>query len=80
MVKINSLTKTYSNGVKALNNVSIVIENGMVGLLGPNGVVKSSLMRTLDTLRETDEGTATLDDIDVFKQSEELRKNLGYLP
>ena len=77
---IKGLTKTYSNGVKALNNVSIEIENGMFGLLGPNGAGKSSLMRTLATLQEADSGSAVLDDIDILKNPEELRKVLGYLP
>ncbi|WP_440880409.1 ABC transporter ATP-binding protein [Tenacibaculum sp. C7A-26P2] len=79
-LKINNLTKTYPNGVKALNNVSIEIENGMFGLLGPNGAGKSSLMRTLATLQEADGGTAMLDDIDIFNNPKELRRNLGYLP
>jgi ABC-2 type transport system ATP-binding protein len=79
-LKINNLNKTYSNGVKALDDVSIEIENGMFGLLGPNGAGKSSLMRTLATLQEADSGTALLDDIDIFNQPEELRKTLGYLP
>ena len=77
---IKNLSKTYPNGVKALNNLSIEIENGMFGLLGPNGAGKSSLMRTLATLQEADSGVATLDDIDIFNQPEELRKILGYLP
>ena len=77
---IQNLSKTYPNGVKALNNVSIEIENGMFGLLGPNGAGKSSLMRTLATLQEADSGSAYLDDIDILKQPEELRKVLGYLP
>jgi ABC-2 type transport system ATP-binding protein len=77
---IKNLSKTYPNGVKALNNISIEIENGMFGLLGPNGAGKSSLMRTLATLQEADSGIATLDDIDILNQPEELRKVLGYLP
>lgn len=77
---INNLSKTYPNGVKALDNVSIEIENGMFGLLGPNGAGKSSLMRTLATLQEADNGTAMLNDIDIFKDPTELRKTLGYLP
>ena len=77
---ITNLCKTYPNGVIALDNVSIEIENGMFGLLGPNGAGKSSLMRTLATLQEADSGTATLDGIDIFKQPDELRKVLGYLP
>ncbi len=79
-LKITNLSKTYSNGVKALDNVSIELENGMFGLLGPNGAGKSSLMRTLATLQEADSGSATLDDIDILNQPAELRKVLGYLP
>lgn len=80
VLKIESLCKTYSNGVKALDNVSIEITNGMFGLLGPNGAGKSSLMRTLATLQEADGGSVMLNDIDVFKNPTELRKTLGYLP
>lgn len=79
-LKINNLSKTYSNGVKALDNVSLELENGMFGLLGPNGAGKSTLMRTLATLQEADSGSATLDDIDILNQPAELRKVLGYLP
>lgn len=60
ILKISNLSKTYSNGVKALDNVNIEIENGMFGLLGPNGAWKSSLMRTLATLQETDSGVLTI--------------------
>jgi ABC-2 type transport system ATP-binding protein len=79
-LQIKNLTKTYPNGVKALNGINLEITNGMFGLLGPNGAGKSSLMRTLATLQEADSGTATLDGIDILKQPEELRKVLGYLP
>lgn len=79
-LKIEALNKTYPNGVKALDNVSLEISNGMFGLLGPNGAGKSSLMRTLATLQEADSGTAFLDEIDILKQPHELRKHLGYLP
>lgn len=77
---IKNLTKTYPNGVKALNDVSIEIGNGLFGLLGPNGAGKSSLMRTIATLQEADSGTAMLNEINIFQHPEELRKNLGYLP
>ncbi len=80
ILKIENLSKTYPNGVKALDNVSIEITNGMFGLLGPNGAGKSSLMRTLATLQEADSGSAFLDDINIFQEPEELRKVLGYLP
>ena len=79
-LRIEQLNKTYPNGVKALDNVSIEISNGMFGLLGPNGAGKSSLMRTLATLQEADSGNAYLNDIDILNQPTELRKVLGYLP
>jgi ABC-type multidrug transport system ATPase subunit len=77
---IRNLSKTYSNGVKALQDVSLDIPTGMYGLLGPNGAGKSTLMRTLATLQEADSGTATLGDIDVLKDKDAVRRTLGYLP
>ena len=79
-LKIQGLSKTYPNGVKALDNVSLTIPRGMYGLLGPNGAGKSTLMRTLATLQEPDSGTAVLGDVDVLRQKEEVRRRLGYLP
>src|SRR5262245_4696815 len=79
-LRIQKLSKTYSNGVRALDNVSLTIPAGMYGLLGPNGAGKSTLMRTLATLQEPDSGTVTLGDIDVLKQKAEVRRRLGYLP
>src|SRR5580693_9858433 len=79
-LRIENLSKTYQNGVKALDNVSLTIPAGMYGLLGPNGAGKSTLMRTLATLQEPDSGRATLGDIDVLKQKDEVRHRLGYLP
>ena len=79
-LRIENLSKTYKNGVKALDNVSLTIPTGMYGLLGPNGAGKSTLMRTLATLQEPDSGSATLGEIDVLKQKDEVRKRLGYLP
>jgi len=77
---ISNLSKTYKNGVKALDDVSIEIESGMFGLLGPNGAGKSTLMRTVATLQAPDSGSAYLDDINILKDKERLRKVLGYLP
>ena len=79
-LRINDLSKTYPNGVKALQNVTLSIPTGMFGLLGPNGSGKSTLMRTIATLQEADSGSITLGDIDVLRQKDEVRKLLGYLP
>jgi ABC-2 type transport system ATP-binding protein len=77
---INALSKTYANGVRALNDVSLTLSNGMFGLLGPNGAGKSSLMRTIATLQEADKGTIFLDDLNVLKNKTQVRQLLGYLP
>jgi ABC-2 type transport system ATP-binding protein len=79
-LRINDLSKTYPNGVKALQNVTLSMPTGMFGLLGPNGAGKSTLMRTIATLQEADSGSITLGDIDVLRQKDEVRKLLGYLP
>jgi len=89
-LKITNVSKTYTNGVRALKNVNLTIPNGMYGLLGPNGAGKSTLMRILATLQQPDEGTIHLIDppnparsgkvIDVVNDKNEVRKTLGYLP
>lgn len=77
---ISNLTKTYPNGVRALNAISLNVPQGMFGLLGPNGAGKSTLMRTIATLQEADLGSITLDGIDVLKDKQAVRERLGYLP
>jgi ABC-2 type transport system ATP-binding protein len=77
---VTGLSKTYPNGVRALQDVSLNIPTGMFGLLGPNGAGKSTLMRTLATLQEADSGSATLGSIDVLRQKDDVRRMLGYLP
>jgi ABC-2 type transport system ATP-binding protein len=77
---LRDISKTYPNGVHALDKVSLDIPVGMYGLLGPNGAGKSTLMRILATLQEADGGSAMLGDLDVLRQKDEVRKTLGYLP
>jgi len=52
----------------------------MYGLLGPNSAGKSTLMRSIATFQDPDEGSIQLGDLDVVKQKDEVRKTLGYLP
>jgi ABC-type multidrug transport system ATPase subunit len=80
MLTIRKLSKTYSNGVRALQDVSLQIPRGLFGLLGPNGAGKSTLMRTLATLQEADTGAITLDELDVLRDKDQVRQILGYLP
>ena len=79
-LRIEGLSKTYPNGVRALQDVNLTIPTGMFGLLGPNGAGKSTLMRTIATLQEADSGSITLGNLDVLRQKDDVRKVLGYLP
>ncbi len=75
-----NLRKTYDNGVRALDGITLTVGAGMFGLLGPNGAGKSTLMRTLATLQLPDSGTVRFGEIDVIADPDALRRVLGYLP
>jgi ABC-type multidrug transport system ATPase subunit len=77
---IQNLSKTYPNGVHALQGIHLNIPNGMFGLLGPNGAGKSSLMRTIATLQDPDSGSITFHGLNVLEDKTALRRQLGYLP
>src|SRR5262249_18429186 len=79
-LQIQNLSKTYSNGVQALKEVTLTIPTGMFGLLGPNGAGKSTLMRTIATLQEPDSGSIRFNGLDVLKDKDGVRRVLGYLP
>jgi ABC-type multidrug transport system ATPase subunit len=79
-LRIENLSKTYPNGTRALDDVTLTIAPGMFGLLGPNGAGKSTLMRIVATLQEPDTGTVRLGEIDVLRDKEAVRRTLGYLP
>lgn len=77
---IKNLQKKYKNGVKAIDNISLEISNGMFGLLGPNGAGKSSLMRTIVGLQSADEGRIFFNEVNVLENTEFIKKQLGFLP
>jgi ABC-type multidrug transport system ATPase subunit len=87
-LRIEGLSKTYANGVCALQDVTLTIPTGMFGLLGRNGAGKSTLMRTIATLQEADSGSIRLGDpstssgqvLDVLREKDAVRRILGYLP
>lgn len=80
MLELKNVSHVYSNGVRALDDVTLTIPKGMFGLLGPNGAGKSTLMRTVSTLQTPTAGSITFDGLDILAEPEALRKRLGYLP
>ncbi|MDG2521610.1 ABC transporter ATP-binding protein [Caulobacter segnis] len=80
MLIIENLTHVYDNGVRALDEVNLMVPRGMFGLLGPNGAGKSTLMRSIATLQTPTSGHIRFGDIDVLKDPQALRRTLGYLP
>lgn len=79
-VAIESVSKQYPNGVRALTEVSVTIEVGMFGLLGPNGAGKTTLLKTIATLIAPTSGRVTVMGHDVVIKPQKVRRYLGYLP
>jgi ABC-2 type transport system ATP-binding protein len=79
-LRISNLSKTYPNGVQALKSLNLTVGTNMFGLLGPNGAGKSTLMRTVATLQNADSGEIWLDDLNVLRDKDGVRRILGYLP
>ena len=80
MIEVKTLTKTYGS-ITAVDNVSFRVGTGeAAGFLGPNGAGKTTTMRILTGFMPATSGTVTVDGFDVFKDSFEVRKRIGYLP
>ena len=80
MIQVDQLTKRYGP-VTAIQDVSFSVEKGqIVGFLGPNGAGKSTTMKILSCFMAASGGTARIAGFDVFAQSLEVRRRIGYLP
>jgi ABC-2 type transport system ATP-binding protein len=80
MIKIENVSKVYGSQ-RALDHVSFTIEPGeIVGLLGPNGAGKSTLMKIITCFIPPTEGTVSVCGYSIFDQSQEVRRQIGYLP
>ncbi len=79
-IKVSNITKIYGKQ-KALDNVSFNVESGeIVGFLGPNGAGKSTMMKIITCFLPPNEGNVSVCDYDIYENSIEVRKNVGYLP
>lgn len=80
MIEVKNLTKSYGP-VLAVDNISFRVEAGeIVGFLGPNGAGKSTTLRILTCYHPATSGSAKVAGFDVFTQSMEVRRRIGYLP
>src|ERR1700745_3844479 len=80
MITVEGLTKRYARHV-AVDDISFSVEKGeIVGFLGPNGAGKTTTMRVLTCFMPPTNGKASVAGYDVFEQSMEVKKRIGYLP
>lgn len=79
-LQIKQLSKTYSNGIKALQNIDLTIGPGLFGLLGPNGAGKSSLMKIIAGLEKASTGVIEFNEKDILADPHYIKQRLGFLP
>jgi len=80
MIEINNVTKIYSNGIKAVNGISLEIKDGEIfGFLGPNGAGKTTTIKMLTGILPIDKGSITINNIDIDKNPLEAKKLIGYV-
>lgn len=80
MIEVQNLTKRYS-GRTAVDAISFEVAKGeIVGFLGPNGAGKSTTMRMLTCFLSASEGSAKVAGYDIYEESIEVRRHLGYMP
>jgi ABC-2 type transport system ATP-binding protein len=80
MIEAEQLSKSYGP-IKAIEDVSFVVEKGeILGFLGPNGAGKSTTMRILTCFMPPTSGTARIAGFDIFKDSLQVRRRIGYVP
>src|SRR4051812_32117436 len=80
MLEVRNLTKRYGD-ITAVRNVSFTAAQGQIlGFLGPNGAGKTTTMRILTGYLPATSGTAKVAGFDVFTESDEVRRRIGYLP
>jgi ABC-2 type transport system ATP-binding protein len=80
MLELARVTKRFSGGVTAVDDLSLSLKGGVLGLLGPNGAGKTTLMQMIATITAPTSGTLRFDGVDLARDPDHLRRRLGYLP
>ena len=80
MIEVRNLTKKYGDHF-AVQDISFSLEKGKIyGLLGPNGAGKSTTMNIMTGYIAATSGEVIIEGHDIFKEAEEAKKHIGYLP
>ncbi|MES2898589.1 MAG: ABC transporter ATP-binding protein [Pseudomonadota bacterium] len=80
MLDIRNVVKTFGKDVKAVDDVSLRLEAGVVGLIGHNGAGKTTLMQMIATLTRPTSGQILFDGVDIVSKPDAIRRRLGFLP
>jgi len=79
-IHIDDVSKTYANG-EGISNISLSVKRGeLVGLIGPDGAGKTTILRIITTLLLADKGMAMVEGFDCHKQYKNVRRIIGYMP
>ena len=81
MIEFKNVSKVFSKGVKAVDNISFTIEEGEIfGFLGPNGAGKSTSLKMMVGILEQTEGKITVNGVDTLENSIEVKEMISYVP
>jgi ABC-2 type transport system ATP-binding protein len=79
MLELRNVSKAYRD-LKAVDDVSLTLGSGVVGLVGHNGAGKTTLMQLVATLSRPSAGSILFDGVDIVRQPDAMRRRLGFLP
>ena len=80
MIKIENVTKTYNNVVKAVDDLNLTVDNGeIVAFIGPNGAGKTSTLKMLTGILKPDKGKIFINDYDIRKEPLKAKQEIGYI-
>lgn len=80
MIKIENVSKTYNNTVKAVDNLNLTVNDGeIVGFIGPNGAGKTTTLKMLTGILVPDEGSIHINEYDILKEPLKAKQEIGYI-
>lgn len=80
MIQIEHVTKTYSNAVRAVDDLNLTVNNGeIVGFIGPNGAGKTTTLKMLTGILKPDSGTVLINNYDMQKEPLKAKQEIGYI-